>query len=256
MNNSFGSICREWRKQRRYSQLKLAVELEVSSKHISFIETGRSMPSREMVIKIGMFLAIPKKEINRGLYAAGYTPAFTQLSYEHEDLKQVMSAIEHMLHSHMPYPAVVLNQNWDMIKANQSAFQLLEKLGFAGSQNLVEAMILDSSGRSNILNWHESAHAVLDRLKHDISMQCGNKKLEALKDELASCLANDDGNYTLDTSKPTNTVHLQVSDNRLSFFSIIAQLGTIQDVTVSELRVELMFPADENTINYVTTQRK
>jgi transcriptional regulator with XRE-family HTH domain len=151
MNNSFGSICREWRKQRRYSQLHLALELDISSKHISFIETGRSIPSREMILKIGAYLFIPKGEINRGLYSAGYAPVYTDLPYEHEDLKHVVSAIDQMLINHMPYPAIVLNQYWDVVKANESAQKLLAGLGFSGQKNLIEAIIDDDPEKSKII---------------------------------------------------------------------------------------------------------
>lgn len=250
MKNSFGSVCREWRKQRRYSQLQLAVEMEVSSKHISFIETGRSHPSREMVIKIGTFLSLPKREINRGLYSAGYTPAYTELPYEHEDLKLVFSAIDQMLESHMPYPAIVLNLNWDIVKTNNSAQELLRNLGFSKHKNLIEAIVNDHNGVSKIKNWQESANVLLTRLRHEISIIGRSERLEELERQLAFCLEPYNENYSLDTNQSVLSVELQVAGEVLSFFSIIAQLGSVQDVAVSEFKVELMFPADEKTVNY------
>jgi transcriptional regulator with XRE-family HTH domain len=253
MNNSFGSICREWRKQRRYSQLHLALELDISSKHISFIETGRSIPSREMILKIGAYLFIPKGEINRGLYSAGYAPVYTDLPYEHEDLKHVVSAIDQMLINHMPYPAIVLNQYWDVVKANESAQKLLAGLGFSGQKNLIEAIIDDDPEKSKIINWHESARTVLVRLRHEISMLGGSERLEKLEKNLTSCLASEEEVLTISASQPVLSIKLQLSDCILSFFSIIAQLSTVQDVTVSEFKVELMFPTDEETINHYKT---
>ena len=143
MKNSFGSILRKWRKQRRYSQLQLALELEISSKHISFLETGRSKASREMILRIGTFLFLPKREINRGLFSAGYAPIYSEFSADDEELKHVFNAVDQMLENHMPYPAIVLNQNWDVIKANNAAVQLLSNLGFEKHHNLVEAVIAD-----------------------------------------------------------------------------------------------------------------
>ncbi|MGH1541741.1 MAG: helix-turn-helix domain-containing protein [Arenicella sp.] len=253
MKNSFGSLCREWRKLRRYSQLQLALELDISSKHISFIETGRSLPSREMILKIGLFLCLPKREINRGLYSAGYAPVYAELSYESDDLKYVFGAIEQMLLNHEPYPAIVLNQNWDVVTVNNPAQKLLEHLGFAEHHNLVEAIIADKPATSNILNWHESALTVLVRLRYEISMLGGSKRLEELERRLASCLRPQDDILNIDSSQSVLSIQLQMEQDTLSFFSMIAQLGTVQDVNVSEFKVELMFPADSTTKHYYTT---
>jgi len=250
MKNSFGSICRDWRKQRRYSQLQLALELGISSKHISFIETGRSIPSREMILKIGTFLFLPKREINRALYAAGYAPFYTELSHEDEDLKHVFNAIDQMLKNHMPFPALVLNQNWDVVNANESAQKLLEDLGFSEHKNLVEAIISDNPQTSKIINWHESALTVLVRLRHEISIMGGSKKLEELEQKLTSCLAPKNDILNIDASQPVLSIKLQLPKTVLSFFSMIAQLSTVQDVTVSEYKVELLFPTDDKTKNY------
>lgn len=129
MKNSFGSICREWRKQRRYSQLQLALVLSVSSRHISFIETGRSSASRQMILKIGTSLFLPKREINRGLDAGGYAPVYKELSHDDEQLKPVFDAINQMLQNHLPYPALVLNRHWDVVNVYASARDLLARHG-------------------------------------------------------------------------------------------------------------------------------
>lgn len=250
MKNSFANILPEWRKQRRYSQLQLALELDVSSKHLSFIETGRSQASRDMILKIGTFLSLPKREINRGLYSAGYAPAYSELPYEHEDLKQVFSAIDQMLSNHMPYPAIVLNRYWDVVKVNESAQQLLSALGFTAYKNLVEAIIADDPVTSKILNWHESALTILVRLRHEISMLGGSKRLEELEKSLTLRLAPVDNVLNIESQQAVLSTKLQMPDATLSFFSIIAQLSTVQDVTVSEFKVELMFPTDKETEAY------
>ncbi len=247
MNNSIGCILRKWRKQRRYSQLQLSLELGISSKHVSFIETGRSTPSREMILKIGEFLILPKREINRGLYLAGYAPVYTELSIEHEDLKPVFGAIDQMIENHMPYPAIVLNQNWDVVNANDSAKKLLFDLGYSGHKNLVEALISDSPKTSKIINWHESASVVLARLRHEISMLSGSSRLEELEESLAACLSPNNEIINVDENQVILSTKFKVDACVLSFFSVISQLSTIQDVTVSELKVELLFPSDERT---------
>lgn len=256
MENSFASICRKWRKQRRYSQLQLALELGISSKHISFLETGRSQPSRDMILKIGTFLYLPKREINRGLYSAGFAPVYTELSHEHEDLKPIFSAIDQMLKNHMPYPALVLNQNWDVVKVNQSAKALLVSLGYSHHQNLVEAIIADNPATSKIINWHESALTVLARLRQEISLLGGSERLEELERKLTSCLAPEEDLIHVDATQPVLSTQFQVSDKVLSFFSMIAQLSTVQDVTVSEYKVELMFPTNKDTEIYYKPKKR
>jgi len=250
MENIFGKILREWRRQRRYSQLQLAVDLNVSSKHISFLETGRSLPSREMILKIGSFLFLPKREINRGLHVVGFSPAYAELSNDHADLKPIFSAIDQMLENHMPYPAIVLNQNWDVVNANDSAKSLLFELGFSDEVNLVEAFINDDQKTSKIINWRESALAVLTRLRYDISLMGGSEYLEGLEEQLSKQVMLDEDISDIDRDQIVVSTRLKLGGKELSFFSIIAQLGTVQDVKVSELKVELMFPSDETTKEY------
>lgn len=250
MKNSIGYVLQQWRKQRRYSQLQLSLELGISSKHVSFIETGRSTPSREMILKIGEFLFLPKREINRGLHSAGYAPVYTELSSEHEDLKPVFSAIDQMVENHMPYPALVLNQFWDVVKVNTSAKNILTELGYSGYINLIEALINDDPKKSKVTNWHESVLSVLSRLRQEISMMGGSDRLEELEESLVARLTETDCLIDTAEREVIPSTKFRVAGIELSFFSIISQLSTIQDVTVSELKVELMFPLDETTKNF------
>lgn len=252
MKNSFGPILRQWRKQRRYSQLQLALELDISSKHVSFLETGRSTPSREMVLRICEFLYLPKREVNRGLYSAGYAPQFSELPYENEELKYVLSAVDKMLSNHMPYPALVINQDWDIVKANESAQNLFKELGFAKSKNVIEALIADKPDSTKIVNWHETILTIIFRLRYEISMQGGSERLEGLERKLSACINHKTEIENDDQIKTVLSVKVKLSDDSdtLSFFSVISQLCTVQDVAVSEYKVELMFPTDETTEKY------
>lgn len=247
MNNSIGCFLKEWRKHRRYSQLQLSLELGISSKHVSFIETGRSSPSREMVVKIGEFLFLPKREINRGLYLAGYAPMYTDLPSGHENLKPVFSAIDKMIENHMPYPALVMNQNWDVVKVNESANELLVELGYSGHKNLIEALIFDDPKTSKVVNWHETALSILVRLRQEISISGGSSRLEELETKLSLCLPENTSGVNIGENQVVSPTVFKVGSNEISFFSIISQLSTVQDVTVNEFRVELMFPSDEIT---------
>jgi len=250
MNQSFGNLLRHWRKHRRYSQLQLAVELDVSSKHISFLETGRSIPSREMLFKIASFLFLPKREVNQWLYSAGYAPVYHELSEGDESLKLVYSAIDQMLTNHMPYPAIVMNQNWDVVQANDSAKQLMLDLGYDNYSNILEALIEDNPSTSKIVNWQETAFVVLTRLRHEITILGGSEKLIELESRLAKCIDSAQEALIPDASQAALSMELNIDGNRLSFFSIISQLGAIQDVAVSEFKVEMMFPSDDETKAY------
>ncbi|MEE9327027.1 MAG: helix-turn-helix domain-containing protein [Cocleimonas sp.] len=248
--NAFGEVLKKWRKLRRYSQLQLAIEIDVSSKHISFLETGRSTPSREMILRIGSFLYLPKREINQGLLAARFAPEYSELSSGHEDLKPIFTAIQTMIENHMPYPALVLNQNWDVVNMNESAKTLLDEVGYSGSNNLIEAIISDDPETSKIINWHESASAILMRLRYEINLLGANEYLENLAQQLSKRLAPDNEWLGVDGEQVAISTRLQIKGKKLSFFSMITQLGTVQDAIVSELKVELMFPLDEQTRDF------
>lgn len=155
-----------------------------------------------------------------------------------------------MLTNHLPLPGIVLNQHWDVINANSAAQTLFSAIGFTDQQNIVEAMIRDRVEEKNILNWQETAKIVLLRLRQEISALGSCARLEALEKQLVFCLSSDDNRSIIDSEQSVLSVTLQVADEILSFFSIIAELGSIQHVAVSEFKVELMFPADEKTINY------
>ena len=247
MKETVGEILKKWRKQRRYSQLQLAVELEVSSKHISFIETDKSLPSKAMILKIATFLNLPKRETNQALYAAGYAPIYTELLATDKNLKPVFDAINQMIENHMPYPALVLDQNWDLVKANHSARMLLAEVGFSGQKNLLEALTNDKPKTSKIINWQEVIALVLIRLKQEIILLGNPARLQELESKLSAHLSKNAEYQAFESKQTVIATKFKLATGIHSYFSIMAQLGTVQDVTVSEYKVELMFPADEQT---------
>lgn len=250
MKTDIGTILKQWRKQKRYSQLNLAVELDISSKHVCFLETGRSQPSRKMLLKIALFLNIPKSETNRALISAGFAPAYVEMENTHQQLKPVFSAISQMLENHMPYPALVLNQRWDLVNANQAAIDLMGEIGFSGHTNFLEALIADDKYNSNIINWQESMAQVLIRLRNEICMFGSNEFLQNCEKSLSQKVSPEDILSVFDSHNTVLTTQLKLNDNCYSFFSVIASLGAVQDVSVGEFKVELMFPANKNTSNY------
>ena len=171
MAQTIGQALQYWRKQRRYSQLQLAIELDISSKHVSFIETGRSQPSKAMILKIGLFLSLAKREINRLLTIGGYATAYSELSLEHKNLKPVTDAINSIIENHLPYPALVLNADWDITALNDSAKSLMMGIGFANQTNLIEAIINDkptATHKPKIVNWLEASTLVLMRIREEL----------------------------------------------------------------------------------------
>jgi len=247
MKNSFGNILNNWRKQQRYSQLQLSVEIDVSSKHISFLETGRSSPSRQMIIKLGTFLNVTKNEINNALLIAGFAPVFSNSDRPEIDLKPVFNAMDLMLNNHMPYPALVLNKDWDIVNANQSAMEIMAEIGFTNHTNFIQALIDDEPKQSKIINWNYTVAHLLLRLKNEAAMYGSTNKLEQLQKKLADKISSKDELQALDNQQSVLATEINLKGETFSFFSIIANLGAVQDVTIGDYKVELMFPNDNKT---------
>ena len=250
MGGGFGESLKEWRKRRRFSQLQLAEEMGVSSRHISFLEKGRSEPSKEMVLNIGEFLQIPKREINRMLVVAGHAQVFPDHLSTGEGLSYVNYALDKLLGDHMPYPALVLNREWSVVKANGAARALMEQIGFVSSGNLIECILNDDPACSHIVNWGETVSIILSRLRYEIDMLGGSDELERLEYELRSYIDSKNIPVCVDYNKAVMTTKFSIGTSTLSYFSLISQLGAILDVTASEYKVELMFPGDEVTKSY------
>ncbi len=250
MKLNIGTVLKQWRKQRRYSQLQLAMEIGISSKHISFLETGRSKPSRQMLLNIALFLNITKSEINRALIIAGFSPAFSQHSQSHQSLLPVFAAIKQMLENHLPYPALVLNHRWDLVDANQAAVDLMGFAGFADQSNFLQALIADNEATSKIINWQESMAQVLIRLRNEICLLGGDDFLQKCEIQLANKVKPESVVSVFESQSTVLTTQLKLNNQRLSFFSVIATLGAVQDVAIGEYKIELMFPVDDKTRNY------
>lgn len=250
MPSPIGEIIREWRALRRFSQLDLSLEAQTSARHLSFIESGRARPSREMVLRLADALAMPKATANRALAAAGFAPVFPQLAANAAELAPVRAAIETMLRNHEPFPAVAIDQDWTIMSANDAAIALFSALDLGGAGNMLEALLQAGDGDA-IENWEETALLALQRVRAEIAALGGGEKLEALADALAhhKRLAGADL-AGVNLNQAVIPTHFRLNGERLSMFSTIAQFGTVQDVGASELRIEMMFPADETTRRY------
>jgi transcriptional regulator with XRE-family HTH domain len=248
-----GDLLRGWRQRRRLSQLDVANEAAVSARHLSFVETGRSQPSRELLLHLAEHLEVPLRDRNTLLLAAGYAPAYAERSLDDDEVDPVRRALDHILSGHQPYPAIIVDRGWDLVTANEAALALFTE-GVA--PHLLEPPVnvyrlaLHPEGLApRVRNGDEYRHHLLTRLQRDAALSA-SPELDALLDEVSGYPG-----ITLPNAVEAGParrlllpVELTTVDGRdLSFFSTLATFGTALDVTVAELSIESFFPADDET---------
>ena len=247
MTAAFGDILREWRSIRRFSQLDLSLEAATSARHVSFLESGRASPSRNMVLKLSEALSMPKEIANQALTAAGFAPIFPQLPPDDANLQPVKDAVRMMLENHDPYPGIAIDRHWDIIDINQSAIAMFSAFEITGAGNMMDA--IGAIGDSDIIeNWEEVALLAIARLRTEAAQIGGDRILERYAAQLGAHprLKNYDVG-DIDYSRAVIPSVVNIGDKRLSLFTTIAQFGTVQDIAASDIRVELMFPSDAAT---------
>lgn len=251
--DSFGDALRSWRGRRNRSQLTLATEAGVSQRHISFLETGRSKPSREMVVHLGLVLDVPLRERNAMLIAAGFAPVYPERSIDDPDLAGVRHALELMLGAHNPFPAYIVDRRWNLLLANESAGLLIAALPEAAqglATNLARLTLHPDGLRQVATNWPEVAAAVMVRLERELDELPADSGLAELLDEVREFPGlPDERSKSRIPSAHELLVPLRVSlgGQALSFFTTIATLMAPTDITLEELRLETLLPADEAT---------
>jgi len=249
-----GDLLREWRQRRRLSQLDLANEAEVSARHVSFVETGRSRPSRELLLHLAEHLDVPLRDRNTLLLAAGYAPLYAERSLETDELRPVRDALAQMLAGHEPFPAVVVDRRWDLVSANAAAMQLI---GSRVSPELLAAPLntlrlsLHPDGLApHIVNLAQYAAHLIARLDRQAAA-AQDTDLRALSRELRGYPGVPSGviDHADIVSRLFVPLVLRATDGGapMTFFSTIATFGTALDLTVAELAVEQFFPADAAT---------
>ena len=241
-----GHLLRDWRQRRRLSQLHLANEAGVSSRHLSFVETGRARPSREMVLHLAEQLEVPLRERNELLLAAGFAPAYGHRGLDHPDMAAVTRALELVLTAYEPYPALVVDRAWELVMANKTVALLVE----GAAEHLLEPPVnvlrlsLHPEGLApRIANLPQWRGHVLHRLGREAHLT-GDPALAALHRELAALPG------ATDRSTPDGIVvplRLRTDSGVLSFVSTVTTFGTAVDVTAAELSVEAFLPADTAT---------
>jgi transcriptional regulator with XRE-family HTH domain len=240
-----GPLLKEWRRRRHMSQLDLSLDAEVSARHLSFIETGRSRPSADMVLHLAERLDVPLRDRNQLLLAAGYAPAYGQRGLDEPELEPVRVALDRVLAGHEPNPAIVVNRHWGLVAAN-AAEHLLEP-----PVNVLRLSLHPEGVAPRIANLAEWRAHLLDRLGRE-AVTSGDPALAALHEELAGYPC-DEPAHSPDLEAGAIAVPLRIRhDGRvLSFISTVTTFGTALDVTVSELSIESFFPADAATADVV-----
>ena len=249
---AFGAMLRQWRQRRRLSQLDLALEAGISSRHLSFVETGKSLPSRGMVLRLAERLDVPLREQNVLLLAAGYAPAFPERPFDAPSLAGIRKAVETVLTAHEPFPAIAVDRHWTLVAANRAVAPLLVGVdpALAAPPCNVLRLSLHPDGLQrrirNLAAWR--AH-VLSRLHRQVETT-GDAVLGALMEELRA--------YPLPRGAPGRAgaaeggevcvpMVLATAHGVLSFISTTTVFGTPVDVTVAEIAVEAFLPADRET---------
>jgi transcriptional regulator with XRE-family HTH domain len=261
---SFGTLLREWRGRRAISQLTLALDAEISTKHLSYLETGRASPSREMVLRLSRVLEVPLRERNGLLHAAGYAPAFRARSLDDAALAIARRAVDRVLRGHEPYPALAVDRHWSLVATNAAVAPLLAGVGEALLRPPINVLRLSlhpdglAPRIRNLAAWREH---LLERLRRQIAASA-DAELTALHRELLDYplpAAPQDAatDPTDDEELGGVAVPLRLSTPRgtLSFISTTTVFGTPVEITLSELAVESFFPADDATAERLRASR-
>ena len=252
---SIGTLLKQWRERRRMSQLDLAIEAEISSRHLSFMETGRSRPSREMVLLLAEALEVPPRARNDLLAAAGYAPIYRESALDSPEMGQFRRALDFILRQQEPYPAIVLDRYWNILLGNDGAGRFLdlflnqEEIDALGPANGLRLICHPQGLRPYIVNWNATAAALIQWLHRDL-LRSADPGMRVLLDELLAYPDVPHNWRTLDldaTAAPFLAIEMLKGDTHLSFFTTLTTLGTPYDITLHELRIESFFPAEETT---------
>ena len=250
---SVGPLLRGWRQRRRLSQLDVSARAAISTRHLSFLETGRARPSREMVLHLAEELDVPLRDRNTLLVAAGYAPVYRETPLDGDDMADVRRTLEQLLAGHEPFPALVVDRQWNVVLANRAVDLLLAGVPaalLAPPVNVLRVSLHPDGLAGRIANFDEWSGHLLSRLGREITAT-GDPRLAALYDELAAYpgvsapgphLPQGDG-----AGRLMVTLRLASPAGELAFFSTVATFGTAVDITLAELSIETFFPADPAT---------
>ncbi len=248
-----GAMLREWRLVRRLSQLDLALQADVSARHLSYIENGRSKPSRDMIVRLAECLAVPLRERNTLFIAGGFAPKYPESGLDTPRLAQMRYAVEAILAQQQPYPAFLCNRHWDILMANDAAVRLNRFLldgRDSRHANMLHQFFDPADVRGAVENWEEIAGSLLRYLHNELAASRADTKAAGLLEEMLAypgVPAHWRHREPGIAPAPILTTCFKREGTRLAFFSTITTFGTPRDVTLDELHIESCFPADEET---------
>lgn len=256
--NKFTNSLREWRKLRKMSQLDLALAADVSQRHVSWLETGRSNPSREMVVRLSDAMQVPLRDRNQFLSAAGFAKMYSERNLDEPAMQPIKNILVDMLAHHEPYPAFVLDRNWDIKMQNQAAGTMFSivadpeetwaAVGDDGGRNIALLTVHPKGLRQFISNWDDIAGPFIQRLKKE-AIDSADPDILKRYQQLASYVDLENSSL-VDSILPMMPINFDLGGPKLSLCSVISTFGTAQDITANELRVETFYPADEQTAKF------
>jgi len=249
-----GELLRDWRARRHRSQMDVALAVSVSTRHLSFVETGRSRPSPELVLAIAMELDVPLRERNTLLLAAGYAPRYTETSLDDPAMSRMRASIQRMLDAHDPYPGVAIDRAWNVVLNNAAAVLLLEGIPehvLAPSLNVYRVCLHPEGLAARTVNFDDWATYLLGQLERSIIVT-GDTSLVELAAEVRSYpdvarLADSPRAREWDDPPLLIPFEMAAGDQVLSMFTTLTMFGTPRDVTLEEIAIELFFPGDDRT---------
>jgi transcriptional regulator with XRE-family HTH domain len=256
MRNPFGAELKRWRSNRGKSQLELSMISGYSQRHLSFLESGRSQPSRATVMTLAESLDVPVKERNGLLFAAGFAPVYTNESLDSQRLHPAITALETIVQSHRPFPAIVVDRGWNAWAGNDNAFALFQRFldkplisDPSRPLNVMRACIEPDGIRRYIVDWHAFAAMLLVHLRHELVFEGDNADLRSLVDAIESDpeFAARGREAAAGAAIPVSTMRLERDGTAIDLFTLISTFATPNDATLSELRVETFFPANETS---------
>ena len=250
-HDSVGEMLRFWRQLNRISQMDLALDIDISPRHLSFVETGKSNPSRDLVLRIAHSLKLPLRHRNAFLLAAGYAPVFEEQSFDGEKMEIVRGALHRMLEKHEPYPAFVVNTSYKILMRN-SGYDKIVRF-YAGENalkkydNAIRILFSEDGLRNYVKGWPVIEQFLLARLWEEVVSTQNSELIELYKEIVLLRNGNDSIDFQMDSNFPIMSLILDKNAKKASFFTMITTLGTPLDLTTQELRLEFLFPSDEET---------
>ncbi len=243
---SVGDMLRYWRGQRGFSQLDLASESGSSQRHLSFVESGRSVPSRSMLVTLSEALTIPLRERNALLLVAGYAPLYAEAALDDGTMKVVTNAIDQMLSNHEPHPALLLDRYWNVVRTNAAApaffGSMIDLNAFPKPRNLLKLTFDPLALRPHIEDWETVAAGLLQRVRREALGLVLDDQLHSLLEELKRYPGAEKLPISTRPDSPILPITFRRGAERISYFSMVTTIGTPQTVTAQELRLECMFP--------------